>query len=702
MSKKKELLLRAYIVLAMLVLVALLLIGSTVRISVIERSTWTEKGDSTKLEFVDIEPERGNIYSNDGRLLATSVPYFDLHIDLNSEPMTDRIFNQHVDSLAIYLSKYVFKKESSSKVRRRLVRSRKAGNRYFLIKNNATYAELTRIKNFPLIRLGKYQGGLIVERKSRRLKPFKNLASRTIGLDRDNAQSVGLEGAFDKYLRGAVGKRLMQRVGNGIWIPVRDLSEIQPERGQDVLTNLDMRMQDISQTALRDALVRHDADFGLAVMMEVKTGAIRALVNLHKEPSTGNYWESYNHAVADATEPGSTFKLPAVMALLEDGFADITDSVNINHGRAKFGRFVMQDAHWRKETNVSIKRAFEISSNVGIAKVIDDYYGVGDNAEKFIKRLKKFGLHQKTGIEIKGEGEPQIKDLDHPTWNKIMTLPWMAHGYELELTPIQTLAFYNAVANDGRKMKPYLVSKIMQGSKTIQSFEPEVLMPKIASRETIGKARELLLGVVENGTGKNIKSSHYSFAGKSGTTKLEYWKGEDSKYQASFVGYFPAEKPRYSCIVMVTNPKREGYYGGTVAGAVFKEISDRCMGTDVSLMAYNDNPAEDLPNSLPFFEVGYAPDLLKVLTDVSMQFENRSTSDWAITMPTEEEGLVVKNRNVENDLVPNVVGMGLRDAIFILENIGLKVKINGSGKVRDQSLAPGTKLNNQKILLYLG
>ena len=275
MSKKKELLRRAYVVLAMLVLVAILLIGSTVRISVVERSTWTAKGDSTKLEFIDIEPDRGNIYSHDGRLLATSVPFFDLHMDLNSEPMTDRIFNAHVDSLSIYLAKYVFKKESAGNVRRRLVRSRQAGNRYFLIKKNATYNELTRIKDFPLIRLGKYRGGLIVERKSRRLKPFKNLASRTIGLDRDNAQSVGLEDTFDSYLRGAVGKRLMQRVGNGVWVPVHDLSEIQPERGQDIVTNLDMRMQDICQTALKEALVRHNADFGLAVMMEVQSGAIR-------------------------------------------------------------------------------------------------------------------------------------------------------------------------------------------------------------------------------------------------------------------------------------------------------------------------------------------------------------------------------------------------------------------------------------------
>ena len=427
------------------------------------------------------------------------------------------------------------------------------------------------------------------------------------------------------------------------------------------------------------------------------------MVNLDGGSSNGSYRERYNHAVADATEPGSTFKLASMMALLEDGFIDISDSIDINHGRAKFGRYVMQDAHWRKETTVSLKRAFEISSNVGIAKVVDDYYGVGSNASKFLSRLKKFGLHEKTGIEIKGEGTPEIKNTDHPKWNKNMTLPWMAHGYELEVTPLQTLAFYNAVANDGKKMKPFLVNKIKLGTKVIKEFKPQVLKSRIASRSTIEKARELLEGVVENGTGRNLKSRHYTFAGKSGTTKLEYWvKGQD-KYQASFVGYFPAENPKYSCIVMVTNPKKEGYYGGTVAGAVFKEIADRCMGTDVSLMAFNNNPKTDIIETLPYFEVGYGPDLLKVLQEVDLDFKYETTNDWVVTMPTDEEnGLVVKNRNIDPNLVPNVVGMGLRDAIFILENMGLKVKINGSGKVKDQSLAPGTKLKNQKILLYLG
>lgn len=701
MSKKKELLQRAYFVLAVLVLVAVLLMFSTVRISVIESKTWKDRGDSTKLEFIDIEPERGNIYSADGRLLATSVPYFDLHMDLNSEAMTNSIFEKNVDSLAICLSTHFFKNETSEKVKRRLIRSRKAGHRYFLIKNNATYAELTAVKEFPLIKLGKYKGGLIIERKSRRLKPFKNMASRTIGLDRENAQSVGLEGSFDSYLRGAVGKKLMQRVANGVWIPVHDLSEIQPERGQDIVTTLDMRMQDIAQTELENALLKHDADFGLVIIMEVSTGAIKAMVNLDKTRSGQGFEERYNHAVADATEPGSTFKLASVMALLEDGYAEVTDSVNISHGRTRFGKFSMLDAHWRKETNVTLQHAFEISSNVGIARVVDDYYGVGENGSKFIDRLKQFGLNEQTGIEIQGEGSPKIKDMSDPTWNKVMTLPWMAHGYELELTALQTLTFYNAVANNGKKVKPFLVDRVMEGTKKIKEFKPVVQKNHIASASTIMTARKLLEGVVLNGTGHSLQSPYYTFAGKSGTTKLEYWKGEESKYQASFVGYFPADKPKYSCIVMVNNPKKDGYYGATVSGTVFKGITDKCMGTDVALMKNHvPTPADEII-SYPLFEAGYGMDIFKVLTEVGLSFENASDSEWTILMPG-EKGISVENRLISDDVVPNVMGMGLRDAVFLLENKGLKVKINGSGKVRDQSVEPGVKLDNQKILLYLG
>ncbi len=701
MSKKRELLARAYIILGGIFLMALILIGGTARISVFEADKWQAKGDSTKLKFVDIAPDRGNIYSADGYLLATSVPFFDVHMDLNSEAMTDRIFNEHVDSLAIYLSRHIFKKESVSSLERRLVREREAGNRYFLIEKNVTFDRLEQIRKFPLIREGKYQGGLLVERKSKRLKPFKNLASRTIGLDRLNAQSVGIEGAFDSYLRGNAGKKLMQRLANGLWIPVHDLSEIQPERGMDITTTLDMRTQDICQTALLRGLLNHDADFGVAIVMEVKTGAVKAIANLNRQQG-GNYWESFNHAIGDATEPGSTFKLASVMALLEDGYISVEDSVNINHGRAYFGSNEMRDSEWHSETNVTIRRAFEISSNVGIAKVVDKMYGRSNKGQQYVDRLVQFGLRDKTGIEIEGEGTPEIRDANHSKWSKVMSLPWMAHGYELEITPLQTLAFYNAVANDGKKMKPFLVKNVLDGGRVIKTFEPQVQIKQIASAATIREAQGLLEGVVLQGTGSALRSKDFTFAGKTGTTKLEYWKEGSDKYQSSFVGYFPAEEPLYSCIVLINNPRKNGYYGGTVAGPVFREIAEKCMATDEQLMAKASIPLTEEENpSLPSYEVGYASDMIEVLKHLNIDFSKEVEGAWSITLPGEGE-VAVRDRTIDSHLVPNVVGMGLRDAVFILENRGMTVKINGHGRVKEQSIKPGSKLQGQSIMLFLG
>ncbi len=701
MSHKKELLLRAYLVLAGLTIMALVLIGSTVRISVIQGAQWREKGDSTKLKFFEITPDRGNIYSADGYLLATSVPYFNIRLDLGSEAMTDAIFHRHVDSLSFYLAKHVFTGQAPHQVKRTLIRRRNAGDRYFLLKKNATYQQLTHIKTFPLLRLGGYRSGLIVERESRRLKPFKDLAFRTIGLDRDNAPSVGLEGSFESYLKGDAGRKLMQKVANKVWVPVNNFSEVKPKRGQDIVTTLDMRMQDFAHTALKGALIKHDADFGLAIIMDVSTGAMKAMANLKKQ-SEGRYAERFNHAVGDATEPGSTFKLASMMALLEDDMITLDDSVDINHGRAKFGKFIMKDAEWRKETMTTIRHAFEISSNVGIAKVVREKYGKGKDAELFIAKLRQFGLDQKTGIEIVGEGEPDIKEAFSDSWSRSMSLPWMAHGYELEVTPLQTLTFYNAVANGGRKMKPYLVDRVMEGTRVVKKFKPQVLIPRVASPATIDAARSLLEGVVTNGTAKRYQSDRYTFAGKSGTTKLEYWIQENHKYQASFVGYFPAEAPKYSCIVMVNNPKKEGYYGGTVAGAVFKEIADRCMATDRQLVqALADEP--DLgPSALPLFEAGYSPDVKEVLHHLQMEHDDNTTSEWSVLMPSEGQGMAAENRLIKEEQVPNVQGMGLRDALFILENKGMTVKVSGYGKVRKQSVEPGTALTGQKILLFLG
>jgi len=522
------------------------------------------------------------------------------------------------------------------------------------------------------------------------------LAHRTIGLSRDNAPSIGLEASFDGYLRGTEGKRLMQKVGNKVWVPMNDLSEIQPEKGMDIVTTLDMRIQDIAQNSIRKSLKTHAAEYGVAVVMEVKTGKIKALVNLDRQKD-GTYWERYNHAVGDAVEPGSTFKLASMMALLEDFQIDITDSINLHGGQYNFGGYVMNDAEHHNTHRTTLKHAFAISSNVGVAKLVKRYYGEEDKAQMYIDRLRSFHLDQKTGIEIAGEGTPNFKDAYTDGWSRTTTLPWMSHGYELTITPLQLLSFYNAVANDGKAMKPYLVDQVRYKGKVHKQFKPEVSNRSIASATTIGTAQELLESVVTQGTGRKLQREHYTFAGKSGTSKLEYWKGDD-KYLSSFVGYFPAEDPVYSCVVMIKNPRENGYYGSHVAAPVFSDIADFCIATDTKMMQSAFTNSTFVP---PVFQSGLTHDIAASLEYLELPYADKSNSDYAVLMPSDSLA-TLKNRFIREKLVPNVTGMGLRDALFILENIGLEVKINGAGKVRQQSLEAGVPLDAKKILLSLG
>ncbi|MBX2816585.1 MAG: transpeptidase family protein [Saprospiraceae bacterium] len=695
---KKELLSRAYLVLFVLTMVAACLIGKTAWISQVEGRKWKEEGNSAKLKVVDVLPDRGNIYSKDRELLASSVPYFDLHVDMASEAMTNTIFERHVDSLSICLSRHVLTSKSPSAVRRWLEQARAKKNRYLLIKRNVTYAEYRQIKDFPLFRLGKYQGGLIAERHSKRLKPYRSLAFRTIGLHRENAPSIGVEAGFDTYLKGKEGKRLMQKLGNNVWVPMNGVSEIQPDQGLDVVTTLDMRMQDIAHSALLTALNEHAASSGVAVVMEVESGKIRAMSNL-KRQNDGSYWESFNHAVGDAVEPGSTFKLASMMALMEDMNLDLNDSINLHGGTLMFGNYRMRDAESHGMYQTTIRHAFEMSSNIGVAQLVKKHYGKEKKATLFTDRLRSFGLHDRTGLEIPGEGTPAFKDAYAEGWSKTTTLAWMSHGYELLITPLQLLTFYNAVANDGALVKPLLVDRIEDRGKLIESFQPQVLNSQIASKKTIASAQELLRGVVTNGTGRKLQRSHYTFAGKSGTSKLEYWKGED-KYLSSFVGYFPADKPKYSCIVMIRDPRRAGYYGSVVAGPVFCAIADFCVATDHDFIqeAFVSNDGY----GAPLFQSGYARDLRRVMSELNLPHSDMATAEYSVLMPSDSTMMSLENRIVREGVVPNVMGMGLRDALYILENLGLEVRITGSGRVQRQSLKAGAPLQTQKILLSLG
>ncbi len=707
MDIKNEVLIRVYIVLITIVLFGVLLFAQTVRISVYQGKKWRERGKNLYVERKTLDAERGNIISEDGSLMATSLPFFDMRFDPNSKAIAQKDWDDNIDSLAYCLATYVNNAHTVGSMKQFLEDKKASGAQYVLIKRNATYIEKEMISRFPLFNKGRYRGGLIIESKPKREHPFKQLAFRTIGYIRDGHKPVGLEGYFNDILSGEEGKKLMFRAPSNTYIPVEDLTEIEPKRGDDIVTTIDVNLQDIAHSALLRGLKYHNAKHGTAILMDVKTGGIKAMANIGKTES--GYFEIYNYGVGAATEPGSTYKLATIMALLEDGHINLDDSLDIEKGKHLFYEEEMLDSSPEsfKTDTTTIRRAFEISSNVGMAKLVQQHYGDkkgGD--EKFVKRLKDFRLHLPTNIEIKGEAPPIIKTpySKEDDWSGI-TLPWMSIGYEVTITPLQLLSFYNALANNGMMMKPYLVSEIRHFDHAVEKFKPTVIKRKIASQKTISKAQELLLGVVERGTANKLKTSKYKFAGKTGTAQINYRKFrplKNIKYQASFAGYFPAENPVYSCIVVITEPKEHGFYGGEVAGPIFREIADKCIETRHELhQALNEYKKPILKkNKLPDFDAGKRDDFEKILDYLDINFENNTNSDWTI-IRAETDTLSLSNRFVSDDVVPNIVGMGLRDAMHILENRALKVVLSGAGRVRKQSIIPGTPINGQTIRLTL-
>lgn len=713
MDIKNEVLVRIYILLfGIIVPITLILMWKTINLGFVNAELWRELGEDNYIKYREIEAERGNIMSDDGSLLATSIPYFDIYFDPSKNTVSDRDFNKHVDSLAQSLSNHI-KDHPPGKYAELIRNWREQDRKYVLIKRGVSYQEKKLIEKFPLFELGQFRGGFIAERRSKRVRPFKNLALRSVGYVRDD-RKIGLEGYFNDILAGKSGQQFMIQVDQGIWKPLEDLTQIKPDNGDDILTTIDINMQDITETALLRAMNVHDAEWGVAIVMDVKTGAIKAITNLSKENE--DWYEIYNHAIASATEPGSTFKLASMMALLEDGYIqNLDDTIQIYKGRAEFYEEVMEDSNPLsfKIDSTSIKNAFEISSNVGIAKLVETSYGnknaKNDNlaATRFIDRLKQFNLKVPTGIEINGEATPKMKEAysDEDMWSGV-TLPWMSIGYELTITPLQLLTFYNAVANDGTMMKPYLVSEIQRFGETVERFKPTVLKQEIAHPSTIRVAKQLLEGVIENGTGQKLKADNYRFAGKTGTAQVDYFRGSRGTrvggYQASFVGYFPAENPIYSCIVVINKPSKGSFYGGDVAGPVFREIADRAFASKIELhAAFN---ALEKPtwqeNTLPDFGIGIQSDLRDIMNYLNLPFYGFAESELAV-VTAQSDSLVIERKTVRPDEVPNVVGLGLRDALYILENSGMQVDVNGFGKVIKQSIQPGTKIKGQSIRLTL-
>ncbi len=696
---RKNILSRIYVTYLFVVVFALVVLGQLINVQYVQGSELVKKSKQLTLQYKNIPAVRGNIYSANYNLLATSIPIYELRFDAAAEAITDEIFNQAIDSIALGLAQ-IFNDKTAQQYKSELQRARRKKARYHLIKRNVKYTQLKKVKKLPLFRKGRYKSGLIVERQNKRVKPFNILAARTIGYKRENVMPVGIEGAYDKELSGIDGKRLMQKMAGGIWVPVNDKNEIEPIDGSDVVSTIDVNLQDVAENALMKQLQLHESDHGCVILMEVKTGDIKAIANLQRQKN-GSYYESYNYAIGESTEPGSTFKLPALMAALEDGYIDLDDIVDTKGGKKKYYDRTMYDSHVGGYGKITVKHAFEVSSNVGLSTIITNAYA--KNPQQFIDRLIKMNLGQPLGIEIAGEGKPLIKNTTDKSWSGT-TLPWMSIGYEVRLTPLQILAFYNAVANDGKMVRPRFAKAIAGNGEIIRELPTVVLNPSIASKETIRKAKEILEGVVENGTAKNLKNSVFKIAGKTGTAQIandKYGYKYQSKvsYQASFVGYFPADNPMYSCIVVVNAPSKNVYYGNLVAGPIFKEVADK-----VYAYAYSLHPEvkEKQQPELPVSAEGYSDDLVTVYKTLQIPVQDQSNNyDWVNTLKQQHE-IVLKKHLVAPIYVPDVRGMSAKDALYLLENKGIDVQMKGVGYVKKQSVKPGTLISEtDKIILEL-
>jgi cell division protein FtsI (penicillin-binding protein 3) len=710
MDIKNEVLYRVYFLLFGLFLpAAVVIVYRTVQIAVVQGESWRKMGEENNVRYREIEADRGNIFSSDGSLLATSIPYFDLYFDPVAP--SDRDFANHIDSLAYAWATYIDDTYTPGGLAQYLTQLRlDSTQRRLPVKRKVSFAEKKRIENFPLFRLGQFKGGLIAEQRSDRRRPFGLLAQRTVGYVREGAKPVGLEGYFDPYLKGEPGGQFMVCVDrrNDIWIPIQDLSAIDPRSGDDVISTIDVNLQDIVENALLRAMNYHNAEWGTAILMEVKTGAIRAAANLGR--SEEGWWETFNHAVGTAVEPGSTFKMASMLAMLEDGLVQLDDSVDIERGKTRFYDDVMVDASTDSEyyDSISVRRAFEMSSNVGMAKLIQESYGKEGQAIQFIKRLRQFNLHLPTDIEIEGEAAPYLKEAysQKDQWSGT-TLPWMAIGYETRITPLQLLTFYNAIANGGVMMRPYLVSEIQRNGRTLETYRPTVIKRRIASPTSIRLAQELLHGVVQRGTAAKLATDRYDFAGKTGTAQTNYRRFSGDRiqiggYRASFVGYFPFENPKFSCIVVIHNPKEHGYYGSDVAGPVFREIADKSFFATLDIHEpVNARPAPALAgNRLPSFDFGNQKDLREVLDYLELPVYGEPPTDMAM-LRARSDSLLLERKTIPERRVPSVVGMGLKNALYTLENLGLKVEVDGVGKVALQSIRPGTPALRQTIRITL-
>ncbi len=662
MNKASLTLKRFYLVASGLLILAISVVFRLSHIQFKEGDFYRAEAAKKTTQNIPIKANRGNIYAQDGSLLATSVSRYDIRFDAKTVSASN--FEVLMPQLAKSLGDYFGR--SASYYQGVLQKARRANKRYQILARDLNYTDYLAVKNMPLLNLGPYKGGLIVVQKPTREHPLGKIAERLVGhhTTTDSMRyTVGLEGAFDAYLRGQDGHRLKQKIAKGQWKPVSDENELEPRDGFDVVTTIDINIQDIAHHALLAQLEHYDAEHGTVVVMEVATGAVRAMANLGRT-NQGTYYEKLNYAVGESHEPGSTFKTIAFAAALEDQAIDTAQIVDTRLGsKAFYGRMITDTKGHGK---ISAARALEVSSNIGLASLIDGAYS--ETPERWLDYFKTWRLDTVLGLPISGEGKPEIPRPGENKWSK-NALPSMAYGYNLRMTPLQILTFYNALANDGVMVKPHFVDRIISDNRLIHEYGTEVLNPKIMSEASLNELRDILKNIVKRGTGKALSSPYFSIAGKTGTARTEYWMedwDEDRRYISSFAGYFPADQPKYSCIVVIHKPStKKGYYGADVTGPVFKRIAQKI---------YTDSPVKEhviLPT-------GSDPELAA----------SESNFNALMAQNTEE--------------IPDLTGWPLMDAVALLENMGVSVSVRGSGPIIRQIPEAGAALRQTTTITLIG
>ena len=694
METKKDILWRSYLIYIMMLVLGVCIFAKAFYIQNAEGAYWRSLSDSLHLEYREMDAERGTIYSEDGRILSSSIPFFDIYLDFGADGIQEKNgerLKQHLDSIAYNLA-LILGEKTEVEYKRELMDVFNRQDRYHLLTRNIDFNQYQSLRSIGFIKKNKNKNGFIFIEKEKRMTPFGLLANRTIGLSREYVdstgnivtKSVGIEKTYDSLLKGVTGKRLVRRIAGGAFVPVEG-SEIEPDNGKDIITTLDVNIQDIAEQALLKVMSENECTNGTCIVMEVSTGKIKAIANLGRQPD-GSYLEDMNYAIT-RSEPGSTFKLITMLSALNDQYINLSSHVNIEGGKWEYSGRTVWDSERHHHTDVTYQQAFELSSNVGMAKLAVNYYG--RNPSKFISHLEKLQLHKPTGIDLIGESNPAIPRPGGKYWSNV-SLPWMGFGYSIAISPLQTLMIYNAVANNGKMMKPYLVNAVMKDGAKVKEFNPQVLNDSICSAKTLQQLKICLEGVVTSGTAKSILDLNFPIAGKTGTAQVANGnKGyTEHIYQSSFAGYFPTDKPKYSCIVVIKNkPFAARYYGAQIAGPVFRTIANKLYTIDRDLYQYYKHPT--LIDTNRNSTKGKFSDHKLIV----QQFKNQKS----------DTPLQFLSNNISSGIMPDLNGYGLKDALEILEDQSIQVIAYGKGKVTAQSIPAGTPLQKgQTVYLNLG